>query len=118
MEGDGTHLQTLGLKAHYLNFYCSSQTLALRKGPTYDSLHVLQISGERITTCEPHSPDAPDVTDNNLIFEQIEMINSLVSELQGVAVIAKGEDVFAELQKMVRGSTTLDDVTALILRRD
>lgn len=46
------------------------------------------------------------------------MINSLVSELQGVAVIAKGEDVFAELQKMVSGSTTPDDVTALILRRD
>jgi len=108
----------LGLKAHCFNFYCSSQTLALRKGPAYDPLHVLQISEERITTSEPQSPDAPDVTDNNLIHEQIEMINSLVSELQGVAVIAKGEDVFAELQKMVSGSTTPDDVTALILRRD
>jgi len=46
VEGDGTHLQTLGLKTHYLNFYCSSQALALRKGSAYDLFHILQILGE------------------------------------------------------------------------
>lgn len=74
MEGDGTHLQTLELKIHYFNFYCFSQTLALRKVPAYDLSHVLQILGERVMTSEPQSPDAPDVTHNNLILEQIEMI--------------------------------------------
>ena len=93
VEGDGTHLQTLELKIHYFNFYYSSQTLTPRKVPAYDLFHVLQILGERVTTSEPQSPDAPDVTHNNLILLQRGMINSLVSELQGVAVIARGEDV-------------------------